>query len=649
MEVFDDLPQREISHDTAEEAITAFRASIEATLFVIQGEDINDYGTDIQIEARDGKAMTNLRAHIQLKGTESAANGNGSVSVAVKRVNLNYLLGQPDSMYICYHRPSKRLLVRYAEDVYREYERRGADWHHQQSVTINFTDIFDLVFQQRLNARLLASGRSSRDRRFRWAVTPPKSIPALVECESTIVEVPVDAAHSGEVLAELYRAGRDDVISGSFARFAAVLSSLPGAMDLAYMAEINLAINGSPFDRDRVRQAVNVIEDAIKKGEAQTGTLLYCLGNAWLALDDPETARDTYRKSLSQLSLPGLSRIAAKCSKNLGSALEKLGETQEARQCYERALELDCDLAEAHFALALWYYRGGDAPRKALEHLDRVIPQSGNALQSKMPVVQGWRAGLLFNTGDSEGAFREIHCLLGDASKLEWVWPWCARLVAQFGKTSPGVVQKALRFWRAYLKVHRADARAKREQLLCRWHQRAAGECPEVDFNAFKLGVVQLIEGGDPDPAYLWDRVGHWSQYDGDWIEAEAGYRKAYELDPTRYSYCLGTALNFLGRHQEALSILIPLVHQKPPKPRSWFQVARAREGLGDIRGSISAYRKALKIDAAYDLAWFNLGGLYWNSGDIDRATQTLREAVVRFPDHKLTRRLLTDFPLLFE
>jgi len=59
MESFDDLPQRHPNHDTAESSESAFEGAIAAcAFFSVQQRDRHDYGTDMQIEARDGVAMT---------------------------------------------------------------------------------------------------------------------------------------------------------------------------------------------------------------------------------------------------------------------------------------------------------------------------------------------------------------------------------------------------------------------------------------------------------------------------------------------------------------------------------------------------------------------------------------------------------------
>ena len=85
------------------------------------------------------------------------------------------------------------------------------------------------------------------------------------------------------------------------------------------------------------------------------------------------------------------------------------------------------------------------------------------------------------------------------------------------------------------------------------------------------------------------------------------------------------------------------------PDAMSWFQLAVAREGIDDVQGCIDAYKRALALDEGYDLAWFNLGGAYWNSGNKPAAVSTWRDAIRRFPTHPLTSRLREDLPLLME
>jgi hypothetical protein len=70
--------------------------------------------------------------------------------------------------------------------------------------------------------------------------------------------------------------------------------------------------------------------------------------------------------------------------------------------------------------------------------------------------------------------------------------------------------------------------------------------------------------------------------------EAQHVYRQA--IDKAGYGYCLGTALNFLGRYDEALPILLEQASIHQPDAMSWFQVAVAQEGVGDIAGCQASY-----------------------------------------------------------
>ena len=406
MDFLDDLPERHQSHDTAEAAESAFTAAIVTSrLFEIQTKDRNDYGTDVQIEARDGSGMTNLRVHVQLKGTEVACNPDNTISIQVNRTNLNYLLAQPDSLYVCFHLPSARLLARYANDVYREYEHRGTSWREQNTVTIRFADDLTERFQRRMHARLIAYGRSGRDHRLEWSTTPPSRIPSLVLKSVTPVELPADASHAMAILKELYLAGEDAVISASFARFSAVLDSVNGAMDFAYLAEINLGMNGSAFEKARVRRGIEILDQALVRGDAHPASILYCQGNASLALGEYEDAKEKYLAAIARLDGKKLDGLAAQCFKNLGSACEALHDDTCAIGYYETALKLDPDLGEAHFTLALHFGRMGTDFDRALAHLDAVVHRDTSAIS--MSSVQGWRIQFLFQNADTSGAFRE--------------------------------------------------------------------------------------------------------------------------------------------------------------------------------------------------------------------------------------------------
>ena len=629
-----------------EQSEAAFQSAIsECGEFVVQSGDKHDYGTDFHIEASDAGAMTNVRVHVQLKGTGRDSNTDGSVSLSIDRANLNYLVMPPGSIFVCYHASSKQLLVRRVDDVVREYEHSGNSWIDQTTITVRFRDDFDHDFQRTQKEYVVACAKGARDHRLYFATHPPENICSLPEEGAIDLPIPADRQRAEKMLTALYDRGQDRTISRSFGKFRATLGPSNRKFMFAYMAEVNLGVNGREHSRSRILDGIDVISSAVNDGEYSPGFLLYSVGNGWLALDEYEKASDAYCSALELLDQTDSSNVAAECCKNLGMAMEKLNKPDKALAFYTRALKFDPNLAEAHFALALWNNRQDSELHRALEHLDAIVWSANSA--GTLPSVQGWRAEILFKQGKFKEAFRDIYALLSDGDKLAWVWPWCARLVATYGRTSIDAAQGSVQFWDIYLRRFTDDLLAQRERLLCVYHIHANGGRTVCDYDGFKQTVADVVARGAPDPAFLWDRTGHWAQDDKNWSEAEKCYRKAFELSAAEYGYCLGTALNFLERYEEALPILIPQAKIHQPDAKSWFQVAVASEGTGDVEGCIDAYKRSLQLDENYDLAWFNLGGVYWNSQNEADATATWKEAIRRFPTHQLSLNLQRDFPSL--
>lgn len=635
----DDLPQRSISHDTEQSAVRAFEEAIgQSNLFIIQRADKNDYGTDVQLEARIGTSMTNTRVHVQLKGTAGNLNIDGSVSIPVDRENLNYLLRQPLSIYVCYHISSKSLFVQIAEDTLRQYEQKALDWHAQKTLTIKFRERFTASFQQRLHALSIASGKSARDQRLQWTLASPEQIPKLVNNAVPIVDLSGSPQRDYEILLEMYRANQDAAISASFSKFEAALSHIPAAILLAYMSEINLGINGYQFDEKRVRKAIPLLKKVKSSRNDRSGDLEYCIANAYFTLGECVSAIHHYKTAISELAPYDSAHELAMCYKNMGAAYKVLGEYNDERESYQKAIELDTELPEAKFALAVCMHNDGEY-QEALSQLDSIVWNADSF--ARLVSVQAWRVSVLFNLHDSNAAFREINALLSHADRFEWIFPWCAKLVWQFGKHAIEAIPKALSFWKKYLRQYPDDIKGKRERLLCLWLLHENGQEVDLNYDTFRQEMLSLIDAGDPDPAFIWDRIGHWAQTDGMWEKAEEAYRMACKSDPDEYGYCLGVAMKNLGNYLEALPILLDQAKNHQPDELSWINVAEIYEALGDADSCTIAYRKAIEIAPERAESWFNLGGSLLNLGFKDHALDVWEEAVERFPDHELVEVLV--------
>jgi tetratricopeptide (TPR) repeat protein len=574
MSHFDELPRRDRNHELEDEAIAAFQTRLaESGAFILQAPDRKDYGTDCQIEVMaDGQAV-NARVHVQLKGTESALNADGSLSVEVRRTNLNYLLMQPYSIYVAYHAPTGSLRIRTAESVAHQYEHGGTNWTAQRSLTVTFVEELTIERLGRLADLAGAGARSSRDRRVDQVGVAAADLSSHVLKSSPEIHVPEEPALARKLLAQLYEKNADEAISARFAKFAAVVGAGSDEMGICYMSEINLGMDGMSRHPERIEKAISFFRTRLVDDRPQRGDLHYTIGNAFHALRNEQEAKRAFEAALADPALAATPELAAQVHKNLGSSYELLGNHIQAVEHYREALRLNPDLAEAH-NLATHFVRLGKY-EDALRHLDQVV--FSDQKQGRTSAVTGWRANVLFNLGDGRAAFREINGLVAQADRLGWIWPWCRRLVAGFGRANADNARQAAPFWQRYVRANPEDAAARWELLMTTFYLRRQEENIGKSYSEFREEFDRHIAHIDSENAALpWDRLGHWAQDDEDWVEAERCFRKAYDLAGGEYGYCLAIALKALERFDESVPLLLEQAQIVQPDAMSWFQLAAA-------------------------------------------------------------------------
>jgi len=593
MSHFDDLPRRDRNHEIEGQAIAAFQMRLtESGGFILQAADRKDYGTDCQIEVMADGQATNARVHVQLKGTESALNVDGSLSVEVRRTNLNYLLMQPYSFYVAYHAPTGALRIRTAESVARQYNHGGTYWTDQRSLTVSFVEELTVERLGRIADLARSGAKSSRDRRLYQVGVAAADLSSHVLKSPPDVHVPEEPALARTLLVQLYEKNADEAISAGFTKFAAVLGTGRDEMGICYMSEINLGMDGMSRHPERIEEAIRFFRTRLTDGRHQVGDLHYTIGNAFHALGNEQAAKDAYEAALANTAPTVSPGLAAQIHKNLGSSCELLGEREEAIDYYREALRLDPELAEAHNALGNHHVRLGNY-EDALRHFDRVV--FSDQKQGRTSAVAGWRANVLFNLGDGRAAFREINGLVAQAERLPWIWPWCRRLVLSFGRANVDNARQAAPFWQRYVRVNPEDSAGRWELLMTTFYLRDKGEDIGKSYSEFREEFDRHIAYVATDDAALpWDRLGHWAQDDEDWAEAERCFRKAYELAGGEYGYCLAIALKVLNRFDESVPLLLEQAQVVQPDAMSWFELAAAYADLRNWPRAIDAYKRAL-------------------------------------------------------
>ena len=640
MNPFDELPHRDQNHEIEADALAAFQKRLaESGCFILQASDRKDYGTDCQVEVVRGGRATNVRVHVQLKGTKRALNADGSLSIAVKRSNLNYLLMHPYSFSSCYHLPTNSLRICLADSVLRQYEHGERVWTDQQSVTISFKEEMTLDRLCQVAELARSGARSSRDRRIAQTSANPDDLPRTILESVPEVYVPADPRQAIKLLKQLYETNADDVISASFDRFAAALGADHDSMGIAYMSEINLGMEGLSCFPKRIEDAIAFFQCRLSAGGHVPGSLHYTIGNAYSAISDDDKAKAAYQAALADPALLAEQDLAARVHKNLGTSLGRRGDQDAAVDHYLEALKLNPNLPEAHNAMGHHFVRIGRY-QDALSHFDQVVFSDRN--QGHTTAISGWRANVLFNLGDGRAAFREINALVSRADRERWIWPWCGRLVASFGRTTFYNAIQARTFWQRYVRARPDHSEGWWELLMSAFYLRGQGYDLGKTYVEFKEEFdFQIAHVDAADAALLWDRLGHWAQEDGDWTEAESCFRNAYDLEGGDYGFCLGFALNHLNRHEESLPFLLEQAESIQPDATSWFHVAVAYIGLGRPDEAIKAYERAVVLDPSHAPAMFDLGGTYWNLGNREKALEVWSEACARFPEDENVGRVM--------
>ena len=341
-------------------------------------------------------------------------------------------------------------------------------------------------------------------------------------------------------------------------------------------------------------QAERVLRTALATN-AQNADARQLLGNL-LALEGRR------RESIEQLTeLVRLRPNSAAAYNALGMALSRFVELKLAREAFERALQLDPNMAEAHLNLALI---DGQENRldAALEHLARTVVLQGKTPQAAY--THYLRAKVFSAQGDFAQAATELETAVALRPAYSEAW------------SALGSVRRAM-----------LDGEAARTA-----YERAIASDPANAEARYQLGQELLREGKAREA------VQH--------LEAA---RKLGRQD-TATLYSLQLALRRAGRTKEADQVAETakrLLKTSDAQANQFADAVRLNiEGLeleksGDLRLAIEKYRAALELDPQHAGFRMNLGLALCRVGRWAEGADELREVVRLDPDNGEATRAL--------
>ncbi len=462
---------------------------------------------------------------------------------------------------------------------------------------------------------------------------PPENVPPPITSltRPSVVALPHDVKEAYQILYNLYNGSDDLQIHLLAPQCEAQFKDSPEIMNLVFMAETNLGINGSVVVPERLQKAIEFWDSHNARTRWATWSLNYNQGNALSVLKRFSEAVEKYKTSLAKRP------DYACCWKNLSAAYLAMGDIASGRQCLEEALRHDPQLFEALYCFATFSMQKERNPEKALSYLNQIITSHLSSIH--LAAVHSWKAAAYMKLGCYAEGIANAEDAIIAAPEAEWAWGVAGRLYALARHHSRQWLSPAADFWRRFIDKHPHNVEAWAELGYVYWFLREQKDKMDLSQRSL-LAFTKAMHLSLEDNGLVWDRIGHLYQEQDNWNEAEKAYRKAAQRNPDQFGYCLGVSLMSLNKYEEALPWVLAAAEKHQPDAMSWLQVAICHEKIGNIMEAIVAYEKAIELNPNYPEAWFNLGGLYWNQRATQKAMVIWKEAMGKFPEHELCERV---------
>jgi tetratricopeptide (TPR) repeat protein len=376
------------------------------------------------------------------------------------------------------------------------------------------------------------------------------------------------------------------------------------------------------------------------------------LGNALARKGQLDEAIAAYREAIL------LKKDHPEAHRSLGNALRDTGRLDEAIAVYHEALRLKKDFPEAHIDLGTALMNGkGDA--------DGAIAEFRAALHSRKDFPEAYRAH--YNLGNALQAKGRLDEAIAEYRRAIELKPDLPQYHNNLGLAlyAKGLLDEAITEYRKALRLKKDDPDAHNnlgtalfekgllDEAVAEFREalRIQPDYPPAHNNlgnglrkkgqrdeaSAECREAIRLKKDYPDAHY---NLGTILQDKGLLDEAIAAYREAIRLkkDYPEAHANLGCALHAKGQLDEAIAEFRRAIGTEKAFPEAYAAHTRHGTALydkGQLDEAIAAYREAIRLKKDYPDAHFNLGTILQGKGQLDEAIAEFREAI----------RLKEDFP----
>lgn len=150
------------------------------------------------------------------------------------------------------------------------------------------------------------------------------------------------------------------------------------------------------------------------------------------------------------------------------------------------------------------------------------------------------------------------------------------------------------------------------------------------------VAQAKLLCQESPSSYMLWTLLAAAQKALGHLAEAEIGFRKVTELNPTHAEgyYNLGITLHDQGKYEAAVLAYQSACALQPNHAVAFYNMGNSLREMGALEKAVSSYRRATEIDPGYGEAYGNLGNTLRQAGDLVGAIAAYEQAIRSKPSY---------------